>query len=117
MGIGAASVLALVESDNPRLLAISGTALLGLVSVYGILIHAYEEDTVHLGDSSQKPMSMFIRAIASRTAGVLAFLAVILLFVWLPDAPLTFKTFAAGSLKAVHWIIVFWIVSDLTCKL
>lgn len=110
-GAGAASALALARSYSLRFLGIGAVVLLGLTGFYSILVRIYEEDATQIGQSLSSGLVFLLKAVACRAAGALGLLAVGILLVWPPSAVPTFWTLAAGSIKAVHWVIMFWIVS------
>jgi hypothetical protein len=110
-GVGAASALALARSYNLTSLGIGAVVLLGLTGFYSILVRIYEQDATQIGQSLSSGLVFLLKAIASRAAGVLALLVVGMLLIWSPGARPSFWNLVAGSMKAVHWVVMFWIGS------
>jgi hypothetical protein len=108
----AASVLALVPSLNQSKLTFACLALLGQVALYGSLIRMFEPSTdTKEGEYMQQRLTPLVRDIACRAIGVLMLLAAAMSLVLSPTATLSVgKAVLVGSIKATHWIVVFWIV-------
>jgi hypothetical protein len=106
----AASVFALAPFPSTSTLAFGSLALLSVVGLYATLIRIFEPDN-EVVENVQGGLPYVIRQLAPRTAGVLAILAVVLVLVLLPGSiPHMSRALVAGSVKAIHWTAMFWIV-------
>ena len=94
----------------------SSGGLLGIVvlaaffTLYGTLTDVLGQDYEHIDGRARLGTADVVCAIAHRTVGLLA-AAVGLVILTLPGRnPSVVKVCLAGSMKAVHWIAVFWLV-------
>jgi hypothetical protein len=76
-----------------------------------MLIRVYEMDAAYLGTTSDTALVPVFKKLASRTAGISTLVGVIVLLGWTTGAVPLFRIFGLGSIKAINWISMFWIVS------
>lgn len=116
--IGAASVVVLAPSSEYNRLAFAGLALLGLAGTYASLVCIFELDIENTSTPVKSGIAGIVRAIAYRTIGMLAILAVALMFLLLPGTtPYLTRALLTGVVKAVHWIIVLWLAQQIPLEM
>ncbi|RMZ73478.1 glycosyltransferase family 90 [Pyrenophora seminiperda CCB06] len=108
-GIGAILFVCLIPTfDIVRLLFAAPTAL-GLLGTYGALIYVLGQDVEQIDGRERLGLRHAVRAIALRVIGILAMVAVILMVMPFSGSALSMsKAFVGGSVKAAHWIVIFW---------
>jgi hypothetical protein len=82
----------------------------GLSILYGNFIQLSGQDSEQTDGRERLGTAYVVRAIAYRTIGLLAAVAVVVIFILPGRGPSGLKTFFAGVAKAAHWIAVFWLV-------
>ena len=108
--IGAALLAALVPSLEIETLAFAVPTALGVGGIYTSLLYIFGQDYDQLDGGERAGIRRVVFSIASRAIGLLAIVGIVLEGVW-PGSTLAVTNAAlAGSLKAAHWIAIFYVV-------
>ncbi|KAI2483567.1 CAP10 domain containing protein [Pyrenophora tritici-repentis] len=117
-GIGAVLFVALVPSSDISRLAIAVPAAFGLLGMYGALIHILGQEIDQIDGRDRFVLGHAVRDIAFRAIGLLAMVAVILMMTAMSAGGLSIiKALMAGSIKAAHWIAVFWTTQEVPLEI
>jgi hypothetical protein len=112
LSFGVVAILVIVLGPNPSksgaLLAF--VVLTALFTLYRTFTHVLGQDYEHIDERERLGTAHVVRAIAYRAVGLLAAAAVIVILTLPGRSPFVVKAFLAGSIKAAHWIAVFWLV-------
>ncbi|KAF1945045.1 hypothetical protein EJ02DRAFT_419835 [Clathrospora elynae] len=113
LGIGATSVLALAPTHDTGRLVLASLTLTGLVGLCASFIRVFEQDYNHIDGLERLGIARVVRAIGFRALALLAVVAISLTLMLLPGRiPSIATAFFAGSIKAAHWIAIFWLTQD-----
>ena len=108
-------VLVLAPTLDREKLAWAGLAFVGLVGTYGSLIRTFDMNNEHMNGVLRLDMLSAMRAITGRAMGVLYIVIGVLML--LASSQISSgsraKSLAVGAMKAVHWMSMFSLVSNL----
>jgi hypothetical protein len=118
IGAAAASIVVLAPSLSYSKLVFAVMAYVGQLGLYDTLIRIFEPNTERNESYGYRSLNTVVKDISYRVLVGLALLAVALPLVSSHgSAPYIVRIFLVGSIKAIHWIVMFWVVRtpNLTC--
>lgn len=111
LSMGVMLLLSVVPSLDTKQLAFAAPTALGLIGIYGSLIHLFGRFSGEIHGQVRSHARHVIFSIAIRAIGLLAMMATIIMFVWPGNTLSTINAVFTGSMKAAHWVVIFWLVS------
>ena len=109
-GVGAIFFVVLGPSPSFSGALLAFVVLTALFTLYHTLKNVLGQDYEHIDGREHLGTAHVVRAIAYRAISLLAAAAVIVILTLPGRSPSVVKACFAGTMKAAHWIAVFWLV-------